>query len=150
MSEGRCGLRQGARARLACELSSGHAGAEHVARDARGAQRRWRVARRVADGAGEGLGWWREARCAQADPDAFFPVLGGPGHGGPGGGPGDGRELGVADTRAICRRCPVRDQCLDHALREGERDGIWGGMTPSQRRREARRRELATIEGVVA
>lgn len=34
---------------------------------------------------------------------------------------------------AICRSCPVRLSCLDHAVRAGEEYGVWGGLTPEQR-----------------
>lgn len=33
-----------------------------------------------------------------------------------------------------CRRCPAREACLGYALAAGEREGIWGGLTPDQRR----------------
>jgi hypothetical protein len=29
--------------------------------------------------------------------------------------------------------CPVRGECLAHALAIGERHGVWGGLTTSQR-----------------
>ena len=44
-------------------------------------------------------------------------------------------------ARAVCRLCPVRDECLDHALAHGEAFGMWGGMTPRERSNERRRRE---------
>jgi WhiB family transcriptional regulator, redox-sensing transcriptional regulator len=39
---------------------------------------------------------------------------------------------------AICRVCPVRAECLDFAITTGQSEGVWGGATPSQRRRMAR------------
>ena len=36
---------------------------------------------------------------------------------------------------AVCRRCPVRQECLDYALTYRERYGVWGGKTASQRKR---------------
>jgi WhiB family transcriptional regulator, redox-sensing transcriptional regulator len=34
----------------------------------------------------------------------------------------------------ICKtQCPVKDECLAHALRNEERHGVWGGTTPRQR-----------------
>ena len=57
------------------------------------------------------------------------------------------------DAIATCRRCPVRDTCLDWALDHRQDTGIWGGMTEDQRKaertvrynaaRNARRREGA-------
>lgn len=46
------------------------------------------------------------------------------------------------EARAIaaCETCPVRADCLDHAIAIGERHGIWGGHTPRQRERLARDR----------
>src|SRR5690606_16459965 len=47
------------------------------------------------------------------------------------------------------RGCPVRTECLDHALTYPERHGIWGGLDEDERdrirknRREARRRAAA-------
>jgi WhiB family redox-sensing transcriptional regulator len=43
----------------------------------------------------------------------------------------DAREL---RAKAICRECPVTQECLEHALRAGETHGIWGGLTESERR----------------
>ena len=43
---------------------------------------------------------------------------------------------------AICAVCPVRQQCLDHALQRRERLGIWGGKTAGQRRAILARRAL--------
>jgi WhiB family transcriptional regulator, redox-sensing transcriptional regulator len=63
--------------------------------------------------------WWRgRALCAQTDPDEFFPELG-----------GSGRA-----AKRICARCEVRAECRDDALATNERFGVWGGMTPQERR----------------
>jgi Transcription factor WhiB len=43
------------------------------------------------------------------------------------------------EARAICEACPVREQCVLHALSEKERFGMWGGLTPIERRRIERR-----------
>lgn len=76
--------------------------------------------------------WTADALCAQTGPDLFFPE--------------DYRETDkVSDAQAVCARCPVRRQCLNVALERGEEYGIWGGLTPRDRRRlvEARRRAVA-------
>jgi WhiB family redox-sensing transcriptional regulator len=39
---------------------------------------------------------------------------------------------------AICSICPVREECLDHALSTKERFGMWGGVPERQRRKLAR------------
>jgi len=40
----------------------------------------------------------------------------------------------ATEARAICARCPVRAECLDHALRTNEQYGIWGGTNVQERR----------------
>jgi WhiB family redox-sensing transcriptional regulator len=63
--------------------------------------------------------WRDDAACAETDGDLFFPRKGG--HDSPG--------------IRICNNCPVRTQCLDYAITTEQIKGIWGGTTPSQRRR---------------
>ena len=88
---------------------------------------------------------WRAASaCLNTDPDVFFPVA-----------VGTASTKQVARALRICDGCQVRRQCLDFALRSGEKDGIWGGTTPEDRvrarrsrnRRPARQvmREAATV-----
>lgn len=36
---------------------------------------------------------------------------------------------------AICNRCPERDDCLTHALKNKIKYGVWGGLTEEQRRK---------------
>jgi len=69
------------------------------------------------------LAWADAGSCTNADPDLFFPQPG----------------TDTSYARSICRGCPVRIQCLDYALQSGQKHGIWGGMTESQRRRLRRR-----------
>jgi WhiB family redox-sensing transcriptional regulator len=73
-------------------------------------------------GDGDAGDWQDRALCAQTDPDAFFPPQGTPGH----------------EPKQICRRCEVRAECLEYALRHDQRHGIWGGLSAGQRRRLAR------------
>lgn len=68
------------------------------------------------------LGSWQDdAACRNADPEIFFPTK---------------TEGWIAqDAKKICwEDCPVREQCLDHALALPERHGIWGGYTYMERR----------------
>jgi WhiB family transcriptional regulator, redox-sensing transcriptional regulator len=73
---------------------------------------------------------WRAAgACLSADPDLFYPIT-------------SGRGV-TSETRMalrICAGCPVRQQCLDFAMRSPEVHGIWGGTTPADRLRARRRR----------
>ena len=54
--------------------------------------------------------------------------------------PGPEREIREAKAKAVCTLCPVRQQCLDYALRNSVRHGIWGGLNEEERTRERRRR----------
>ncbi|MNR09018.1 Transcriptional regulator WhiB [compost metagenome] len=67
----------------------------------------------------EELEWQDGASCNQADPEAFFP------------------EKGVSSEYAkkVCGRCDVRSRCLEYALANDERHGIWGGLSESERRK---------------
>jgi len=67
--------------------------------------------------------WREEAACRGMDPALFFP------------GPDEDPERALA----VCRTCPVRDECLEWAIAAHERYGIWGGTTEQERRRLARR-----------
>ena len=59
---------------------------------------------------------------------------------------GDGPYM-AREARTYCRRCPVREQCLEASLRENEQDGLWGGYSPKERRmiRKLRQIGLDTI-----
>jgi WhiB family transcriptional regulator, redox-sensing transcriptional regulator len=63
--------------------------------------------------------WMGRAACRGVDPDLFFPERGEASH----------------HAKAICRTCPVQGDCLDYAMINGERHGIWGGIAEGQRRR---------------
>ena len=63
--------------------------------------------------------------CADADPELFFLEPGG---------------SGLREAKAICARCTVQPACLLDALNNGERWGIWGGLTPEERHKLARGR----------
>jgi WhiB family redox-sensing transcriptional regulator len=63
--------------------------------------------------------WRLDALCAETDPDAFFPEKGG----------------STREAKRVCTGCPVRAACLDFALANDERFGIWGGLSERERRR---------------
>ncbi len=37
-------------------------------------------------------------------------------------------------AKGICATCPVRQNCLEYALKVGEQHGIWGGLNEIERR----------------
>ncbi len=68
--------------------------------------------------------------CRGMDPDLFFPD----------------RGESLAPAQAICAECIVADECLEYALVNGERFGVWGGTSERERRRiRRRRREAAKV-----
>lgn len=69
--------------------------------------------------------WVHQALCRDADPDMFFV--------------NPGEDTLVQDAKALCRICPVAEDCLDYALRNRIDHGIWGGMSPNDRRRLTRK-----------
>lgn len=40
----------------------------------------------------------------------------------------------IAEAKSLCGRCPVRRDCLNHALENGIKEGTWGGLTKAERR----------------
>ncbi|WP_432565306.1 WhiB family transcriptional regulator [Kineococcus sp. SYSU DK003] len=71
----------------------------------------------------EDPGWQELALCAQTDPEAFFPEKGG----------------STREAKRVCQSCEVRQECLEYALANDERFGIWGGLSERERRRLKRR-----------
>ena len=53
---------------------------------------------------------------------------------------------GVVLARRICRKCPVRQACLEFAVRNRIEDGIWGGMSVERRRVLARDRRTGVVQ----
>jgi WhiB family redox-sensing transcriptional regulator len=75
------------------------------------------------------LGWQDRALCAQTDPEAFFPEKGG----------------STREAKRVCKACEVRAECLEYALENDERFGIWGGMSERERRRLKRQAVLRPV-----
>lgn len=65
------------------------------------------------------LSWQEYALCAQTDPEAFFPEKGG----------------STREAKNVCAACEVRAECLEYALANDERFGIWGGLSERERRK---------------
>ena len=72
-------------------------------------------------------GWQDEANCLGVDPDLFFPE----------------RGASTREAKEVCRGCVVRLDCLEFALVNGEKFGIWGGLSERERRRLRRQRAQA-------
>ena len=43
------------------------------------------------------------------------------------------------DAKRICQGCEVRAECLEYALANDERFGLWGGLSERERRKLKRR-----------
>ena len=71
-----------------------------------------------------GTDWRARAACRGLDPELFFPAAE----------DGPARDVQVERAKAVCRRCPVREQCLRAAF-DLLPYGIAGGLTEEERRR---------------
>lgn len=71
--------------------------------------------------------WQDNANCLGVDPDLFFPE----------------RGASTREAKEVCRGCCVREQCLEYALENGDKFGIWGGLSERERRRIRRQRAQA-------
>jgi len=90
------------------------------------------------------MSWTEQAECQTYPKELFFPII--LDH--------EGKEWfddgtiweAFGDTsdyyteaKRVCDVCPVKEACLNHALMEKERFGMWGGLTPIERRRIERK-----------
>lgn len=71
----------------------------------------------------ESIHWQNRAQCRGQDPELFFPV----GNTGP-------AMYQIEEAKSVCRKCEVREQCLEWALENGQDHGVWGGMSEDERR----------------
>lgn len=67
--------------------------------------------------------WRLQALCAQVDPELWFAQAG---------------SDEADEAKRICKRCPVRRECGDHAVTCGEEYGIWAGRERGTKRSRAR------------
>lgn len=89
---------------------------------------------RVLDEPAVDVGWREYAKCLGVDPDLFFPE----------------RGESTREAKAVCQECPVKDHCLEFALRNTEKFGIWGGLSERERRRIRRQRAIARREALAS
>ncbi|MET9443838.1 WhiB family transcriptional regulator [Streptomyces sp. NPDC006610] len=61
--------------------------------------------------------WRAQALCAQTGADFFFPEPG----------------SSVREAKRICALCEMRPACLEYALENDERFGVWGGLSEKER-----------------
>lgn len=71
--------------------------------------------------------WMTFGLCRDMDPAVFFPH----------------DNKGTIEALAICAQCPVREACLEYALRNHMRYGVWGGTSERERNRLQRQRRSA-------
>lgn len=79
----------------------------------------------------EGMRWLDHIACRDCDPDDFFVAAG---------------HTISEMVLEMCRVCPVRKQCLQHAYDRGIDAGYLAGLSPSERRRLSYAEALEHIE----
>ena len=89
------------------------------------ARNEWLTLTRAVDALGDTV------PCRTGDPDAWWP---------------DKKALDSPATLgaiAACWSCGAREACLSYALAADEREGVWGGLLPEERRALLRRTTAA-------
>ena len=92
------------------------------------------VNQRIEATEGDDRAWQDQANCLGVDPDLFLPE----------------RGASTREAKEVCRGCEVRQQCLEYALANGEKFGIWGGLSERERRRLRRQRAQANRSSITA
>lgn len=77
--------------------------------------------------------WMELGECRGVDVELMFPTQG----------------ESTKAAKAMCRRCEVQAECLAYAMNNGEKFGIWGGLSERERRRlrRGRRINLSVVPG---
>lgn len=78
--------------------------------------------------------WQYDGLCRSVDPESFFSPEAERGT------PKSDRE---AAAKALCDRCPVIEQCREHALKVQEPYGVWGGLSEAERSEMLRAQRVA-------
>lgn len=68
--------------------------------------------------------WQDDANCLGVGLNLFFPE----------------RGVSTSEAKEVCRDCPVRNVCLEYAIVNSEKFGVWGGLSERERRRIRRTR----------
>lgn len=79
------------------------------------------------------LDWQERALCADLDPELFYPAKG---------------EC-AREAKAVCAQCPVRLQCLEYAIANDEKFGIFGGLSERERRVIRKERRSAALSRTI-
>ncbi|MEU3346142.1 WhiB family transcriptional regulator [Streptomyces sp. NPDC006700] len=77
------------------------------------------------------IAWQERALCAQTGADFFFPEPG----------------SSVREAKRICGMCEMRPACLEYALANDERFGVWGGLSEKERQALGRTGRSASCAG---
>lgn len=72
------------------------------------------------------LAWQERSLCSQTDPEAFYAEKG----------------ENTRDAKKMCAGCEVVPECLEYALANNERFGVWGGKSERERRKIVKERGL--------
>ncbi len=80
-----------------------------------------------------GGNWRSRSACLSEDPELFFPI----GNTGP-------AILQTQEAIEVCRRCEVRDQCLEWAMENKIEHGVFGGLSEDERRALKRKNARAS------
>ena len=74
------------------------------------------------------LTWKVDGACRWVDPELFYPAS----------------DAEAEPAKAVCGACAVQQRCLDFAFEAREYEGVWGGLTGSERRARQRRERVLT------
>lgn len=80
------------------------------------------------------LHWQNKANCRGVNPSLFYPE----------------RGVSTSEAKSVCAGCEVTAECLEYAVRSGEKFGIWGGLSERERRTIRRARRLKAKQEAVA
>jgi len=72
---------------------------------------------------GQKISWTSQARCRGEETERWFSDIGNT----------RANSLLIRQAKQVCQACPVRLECLNHALDAKEEFGIWGGLTARER-----------------
>jgi WhiB family redox-sensing transcriptional regulator len=80
--------------------------------------------------------WRKQANCLGVSLDTFFI---------------ESKDMSkvaikIKEARKYCDNCAVQIECLNYAIDNSIKDGIYGGMAPKQRYRIKRGRKLSEIK----